>query len=117
MTVSVNGGAKADTVTFFVSTYLGNPNTSGLSCYTCHSANNTGWKTTDHALIYTQGIMGQLEVNAYGQGMYSSSCWKCHTTGYDLTANNGNFGYLSHSRWMGYYGIQREDEIRKQLFN
>jgi formate-dependent nitrite reductase cytochrome c552 subunit len=97
VTVSVNGGAKADTVTFFVSTYLGNPNTSGLSCYTCHSTNNTGWKTTDHALIYTQGIMGQLEANVYDQGTYSSSCWRCHTTGYDLSANNGNFGYLSHA--------------------
>jgi len=48
-------------------------------------------------LIYKQGIMGQLEVNAFGQGTYSASCWKCHTTGYDLTANNGNFGYAAHS--------------------
>ena len=56
----------------------------------------TGWKTTGHALIYTQGIMGELEVNTTGQGTYSASCWKCHTTGYDLTANNGNFGYVSH---------------------
>jgi len=95
--VSVNGGAVSDQDTFWVSTYLGNPNTSGLSCGTCHSSNNTGWQTTDHALIYKQGIMGQLEVNAFGQGTYSASCWKCHTTGYDLTANNGNFGYAAHS--------------------
>ncbi len=100
VSVSINGGAKSDQDTFWVSTYIGNPTTvvpSAIPCATCHSSINTEWQTTDHALMYTQGIMGKLEVNANGQGMYSSSCWKCHTTGYDLTANNGNFGYLSHS--------------------
>jgi formate-dependent nitrite reductase cytochrome c552 subunit len=98
VSVSVNGGAKSDQDTFFVSTYLGsNLPLPSLGCATCHFSNYTGWQTTDHALIYTQGIMGQLEANVYDQGTYSSSCWRCHTTGYDLSANNGNFGYLSHA--------------------
>ncbi len=99
VSVSINGGAS-DQDTFWVSTYIGNPTTAvsgAIPCATCHSANNTGWQTTGHALIYTQGIMGQLEVNTYGQGEYSTSCWQCHTTGYNTSANNGNFGYLSHS--------------------
>ncbi|HTY11779.1 MAG TPA: FlgD immunoglobulin-like domain containing protein [Bacteroidota bacterium] len=95
--VSVNGGTSTDQDTFFVSTFLGNPNTSGLYCGECHAANYSDWQGTGHAKIYTQGIMGELEVNAYGQGSYSASCWKCHTTGYDLSANDGNFGYMAHS--------------------
>ena len=102
VSVAVNGGA-ADQATFLVSTYLGYQTTSGLSCATCHNNVNsetggnifTGWQTTKHALIYTQGIMGQLEVSVYGQGTYASTCWRCHTTGYDVSANNGNFGYMS----------------------
>ena len=103
VSVSVNGGVKSDQDTLWASTFIGSTDGS-FTCETCHGGFVglnpqivTGWKTTDHALMYTQGIMGKLEVNANGQGMYSSSCWKCHTTGYDLSANNGNFGYLSHS--------------------
>jgi len=98
VSVSISGGAT-DQDTFWVSTYAGS--TGGFpACASCHAGSTpqimTGWQSTGHANIYTQGIMGQLEVNTYGLGMYSSSCWKCHTTGYDLSANNGNFGYLSH---------------------
>jgi formate-dependent nitrite reductase cytochrome c552 subunit len=99
VSVSITGGAT-DQDTFWVSTYIGSPTTAvsgAIPCATCHSTNNTGWQTTGHAQIYKQGIMGQLEVNAYGQGEYSTSCWQCHTTGYNVSANNGNFGYLAHS--------------------
>ena len=106
VSVSVNGGAVVQD-TFWVSTYIGSVGGS-FSCASCHSYPVSGpdgtfpaavapWQTTAHSFIYKQGIMGELEVNAYGQGEYSTSCWKCHTTGYDVTANNGNFGYLSHS--------------------
>jgi hypothetical protein len=29
-------------------------------------------------------------------GTYGTSCIKCHTVGWDQTANNGNYGYLTH---------------------
>ena len=29
-------------------------------------------------------------------GSYGANCVKCHTTGWDQKANNGNFGYLAH---------------------
>ncbi len=99
VSVSVSGGATSQD-TFWVSTYIGSVGGS-FSCATCHAGLTptvvTGWQSTAHANMYTQGIMGELEVNAYGQGEYSTSCWKCHTTGYDVSANNGNFGYISHS--------------------
>ncbi len=99
VSVSINGGAT-DQDTFWVSTYVGS--TGGFpACTFCHASTTptvvTGWQSTGHAKIYTQGIMGELEVNAYGQGEYSTVCWQCHTTGYDISANNGNFGYISHS--------------------
>ena len=91
---SVNGGAKTDQETLWVSTFVGfSGNT--VACQTCHSSNTTGWKTTGHATIFTQGIMGQLEVNATGLGTYGGNCFKCHTVGWDPSANNGNFGYLA----------------------
>ncbi len=91
--VAVNGGAtSADT--FFVSTFAGNP-AAGLTCATCHPTNNTEWAATPHATIYKRGLMGQLEVNEFGKGAYAVSCAKCHTTGWNDAANNGNFGYLA----------------------
>ncbi|HTR82789.1 MAG TPA: multiheme c-type cytochrome [Bacteroidota bacterium] len=93
--VSVNGGAKTAQETLFVSTYVGYSGGT-VACATCHASNTTSWKATGHAMIYTQGIMGQLEVNTAGLGTYSGSCFKCHTVGWDQNANNGNFGYLAH---------------------
>ena len=92
---SVNGGAKADQETVFVSTYMGNSGAGSTLCATCHSANTTSWQGTLHSSLYTQGMLGKVEVNAFGYGTYGASCFKCHTTGWDPNANNGNFGYLA----------------------
>jgi len=96
--VSVNGGAEASTVPVFVSTFVGYSG-NALGCLTCHgpfsAQDKTPWLGTAHAKIFTQGIMGQLEVNATGKGTYGGSCFKCHTVGWDPSANNGNFGYLA----------------------
>ena len=48
VSVSINGGAT-DQDTFWVSTYIGSPTTAvsgAIPCATCHSTNNTGWKST-----------------------------------------------------------------------
>ncbi len=92
---SVNGGAKTDKETLFVSTYMGNSGPGSGLCATCHSTNTADWKATNHATLYTRAMVGQVEVNAYGLGTYGAGCFKCHTTGYDVSANNGNFGYLA----------------------
>jgi len=99
--LTVNGGST-DVDSFYVSTYLGTP--TSTMCDPCHQSypgmeKYTGWVKTPHANIFREGITGQLEtqnVNNMLVGTYSGSCFKCHTTGWDQNANNGNFGYLAH---------------------
>ena len=49
------------------------------------------WTTTAHSMIFSNGITGNIIEN--GAPVYSASCLKCHTVGYDTTpsANNGGF--------------------------
>ena len=51
--------------------------------------------------MFIRGISGMLEVEPNptrgdSVGSYGANCVKCHTTGWDQKANNGNFGYLAH---------------------
>jgi FlgD Ig-like domain/Doubled CXXCH motif (Paired_CXXCH_1)/Cytochrome c554 and c-prime len=93
--VSVNGGATAND-TLFASTFTGVAGTWGCGTV-CHQDKKTAWQGTAHGSIFTRGITGQLEVDPYtGRGAYGLSCVKCHTTGWEPTAANGNFGYLAH---------------------
>jgi hypothetical protein len=87
--------------TIFVSNYIGVPADIGTACL-CHGglfdavAMKAKWAGTAHAKIYSEGIRGKLEVDpATGHGVYKPSCAKCHTTGYNATSNNGNFGYAT----------------------
>jgi nitrate reductase cytochrome c-type subunit len=43
------------------------------------------WSMTEHAGMFKSGVNGQISSH------YGSSCLKCHTTGYNKTAANGNF--------------------------
>ncbi len=99
--VGVNGGAKTHVDTIFASTYRGITNLQ-QSCI-CHSGNSTfqdsynNWKTSKHATIFARGMTGQLE-NSEGthyKGVYTKSCFRCHTSGWESVTNNGNFGYLA----------------------
>ena len=97
--VSVSIGGASDNDTLLASTYKGQATTGG-TCETCHNGTVkpdkfTPWKSTGHAKIFAEGITGELEVNMSGQGMYGKSCIKCHTTGFEAYANNGNFGYMA----------------------
>jgi predicted CXXCH cytochrome family protein len=84
--------------TLYASTYAGLPAT-GLSCGMCHSATKAAWEKTNHATMANRAFTGQLEtaIMAGGvqKGAYASGCIKCHTTGWEPSANNGNFGYLA----------------------
>jgi hypothetical protein len=101
--VAVNGGAKTHVDTITASTYRG-ITTLQASCI-CHSANPTftdpynNWKTSKHATIFTRGMTGGLENSAetHYKGVYTKSCFKCHTTGWESLTNNGNFGYLANA--------------------
>ncbi len=111
--LTVNGGST-DADTFYVSTYRGVTG-NAPNCSNCHSSTFTSWQQTPHANIFKEGITGELEVapvNGQQMGVYSiARCAKCHTTGYDQSANNGNFGYLSHksgydTAWAATYTLQ-----------
>ena len=96
--VSLSVGSTTDIDTFYVGTYLG-PTGPAPNCSQCHGTIYAGWQQTPHANIFHQGVTGQLEtatVNNQLVGTYGTSCIKCHTTGWDQTANNGNFGDLAH---------------------
>jgi predicted CXXCH cytochrome family protein len=92
--VSVNGGAKTAVDTILASTYKGNYAT-GLTCGLCHSTTKTAWEGTNHSSIYKRGLTGMLENSEATnfKGAYGTSCASCHTTGFDKTADNGNFGF------------------------
>ncbi len=94
--VAINSGATAyDTI--FASTYTGSEGgvLPVLTCNTCHPANAAQWRATQHGSMFTRGITGQLEVGMDGRGAYSPNCIKCHTTGWEPSAANGNFGYVA----------------------
>ena len=105
--VQVNG-AVTSRDTIFASTYIGSSATFP-GCGGCHAGNYTQWKSTGHALIFTEGVNGELEVNSSGYGTYAAACIKCHTTGWEPTANNGNFGNVANqtgwdTTWYKPYG-------------
>jgi len=55
-------------------------------CGLCHNDKVTTWQNTPHASFFKISINGHNP-----EGIYFSSCVKCHTTGYNTTAKNGNF--------------------------
>jgi predicted CXXCH cytochrome family protein len=95
ITCTVDGG-KFGNDTIFVSTYVG-MSTTFPGCMTsgCHEAKNASYAKTNHATIFMRGITGQLEVDSTGRGAYGKTCVRCHTTGWENTVDNGNFGYIA----------------------
>ncbi len=99
ISVQVNGGSSSSD-TIYASTYVGTSLTQ--DCAPCHTGDYrkwSTWKNTPHANMFKNGITGNVEVTSFqGQpmGVYSSNCFRCHTVGYNLNADNGNFGYEAH---------------------
>jgi hypothetical protein len=102
ITVSGNGGTVSSSDTIYASTYVGNSIYNNTNCAPCHFGNlnkYSSWAQTGHANMYMYGITGNLEVsniNGIAYGVYSPRCVSCHTTGYNVSANNGNYGYVAH---------------------
>ena len=103
--VQLIAGGKTMTQTVTASKFKGS--TVATDCGLCHAvvpkaqAAWNQWKTSDHATMLNRGLSGMLEVEPNptrgdSVGSYGANCVKCHTTGWDQTANNGNFGYLAH---------------------
>lgn len=71
----------------------GNSVTPDPACTGCHNDVSavdefTPWKTTGHATIFATGING-------GSGTSGTSCFYCHTVGYDWGTANGGFDDLA----------------------
>jgi|GEM_PF-217548 len=95
VSVSVNGGAKTSADTIWVNTYMGLPK-AGMSCLTCHPDKST-YLTTNHSTIYERGIKGTLSVSTSYEASYGTYCVKCHTTGWEKNAANGNFANAAYT--------------------
>lgn len=96
--VKVTSGSSSSVDSIWASTYIGTSNqfVSGqpVPCGSCHHENYNNWTNTAHAKIFKDGITGNLEVEG-GKGAYAGGCIKCHTTGWDPTVDNNNFGFLA----------------------
>jgi len=103
--IQLIAGGKTMTQTITASKFKGS--TVATDCGLCHAvvpkaqAAWSQWRTSDHATMLKQGLSGMLEIEPNptrgdSVGSYGANCVKCHTTGWDQTANNGNFGYLAH---------------------
>ena len=75
----------------------------GISaCTECHDGSYAPlnkvatWSTTAHASIFTNNIDG------VGETTYSTSCYSCHTVGYDLNATVANGGFSSLMKSLGW---------------
>ena len=88
-TVTTHSGPTATaSQTIVAATYVGI-----TACAKCHSGGSApsmvpSWSTTLHSQIFTSEITGTA-----GDTSYSSSCWGCHTVGYDLNATVSNGGF------------------------
>jgi hypothetical protein len=103
-TVQLVAGGKTLTRTITVTTFRGN--SLDQDCGFCHISGSKpydayqDWRGSKHATMFKRGLTGNLETemsyDGVTRGVYSKSCIKCHTTGWDQNVNNGNFGYLAH---------------------
>lgn len=60
-----------------------------LAPSTDHTAMAQNWSKTEHAGMFKNGVNGLVSSH------YGSSCMKCHTTGYNPTAADGNFANVA----------------------
>lgn len=87
--IGVTVGTKDTSVTITAARYIGanrsNITTSKVNCGTCHTTGVfTQWKDSKH------GAMFQTRMNT-GPAYWGESCFKCHTVGYNKSANNDGF--------------------------
>ena len=80
--VTFADGDNTASVTINAGTYLG---IEDGNCNLCHSDKVAEWGETGHSTMLERGLNGTLS-NHYGP-----NCISCHTTGYDVNANNNGF--------------------------
>src|SRR5690606_41483300 len=97
LSISTAGGSADTTINIYSSEYVGVGKFEGTTatfqqCMSCHSSGPEDfteifdrWKVSGHAIVFQR----ELETSTH----YSTSCMKCHTTGYDhnIEAHNNGF--------------------------
>ncbi|MBZ0199261.1 MAG: T9SS type A sorting domain-containing protein [Ignavibacteriaceae bacterium] len=109
LTITTASGTDDTTKTYYASNYVGVGNFQGVAgawpkCMSCHAgmpafaAIYDKWKVSGHANVFNV----QLSTSTH----YSTSCMKCHTTGYDhnVVSNNGGFDDVAASLGWQFYG-------------
>lgn len=106
VSITASTGTKDTTMRIFASKFVGTGNFEGVpamypNCMVCHSGNPNfadifdRWKVSGHANIF------RFEIDS-GSANYSTSCMKCHTTGYDHNLANDNNGFDDVARRVGW---------------
>ncbi|MBL7127486.1 MAG: T9SS type A sorting domain-containing protein [Ignavibacteria bacterium] len=104
--ITTSTGSADTTLKIFASDYVGVGNFQGVpavfpNCMTCHAGMSkflnifNRWKESGHANIF------KFEIDS-GSSYYSTSCMKCHTTGYDHNLWNNNHGFDDVARTLGW---------------
>lgn len=103
VSVTYGGTTVYDTIQSSIYVGVGSDPEAGCPCHNDvfapgdARAIKSSWAQSPHAVIFAQGVTGQLEVDAtINKGSYALSCVQCHTIGWEPGANNGNFGYVAH---------------------
>ena len=124
LTITTALGTDDTTMSVFAADYIGVGNFEGIAgsfpkCMTCHGSTPKfteiydRWKVSGHANIFNTQI-------TTGAAYYSTSCMKCHTTGYDhnVAAVNGGFDDVAATLgwiWQGPPNIGKWDTLKTQF--
>ena len=104
--ITTSTGSSDTTMKIFAGDFVGVGNFSGVpavypNCMTCHAGMSAflsifnRWKESGHANIF------RFEIDS-GSSYYSTSCMKCHTTGYDHNIWTDNHGFDDVARTLGW---------------
>jgi hypothetical protein len=84
--VQVSDGPYSASIVINAAKYIGVYNeVNNVTCQTCHPSVVEKWEGTGHASMLFRGVEGTLSDH------YSANCISCHTTGYDVNAENDGF--------------------------
>lgn len=105
LTISTDLGIHSTTQKITAASYTGtnwkSVSGAGFNCASCHvSATPTvysTWKSSDHATIFERGMNGQIAP------YWGESCFKCHTTGYNLNPLAVNGGFDDVAQNLGFF--------------
>lgn len=92
-TVKLTIGGEDTSVNIIAAMYTGadrnNVGGGAMNCLTCHSGATpevvSEWSGSGHATIFEHGMNGTLSSH------WGPSCFPCHTTGWNMSANNGGW--------------------------